>query len=101
MASANCDPTPTLEHMTVVEAQSPTNWWTQELDNFQAITRGDLSKGPYTVFSLPPLATGLPSMPKLLNIAATSWASIGILVMPKWLWSIVQLALTVSTLVSR
>ncbi|OWZ61171.1 hypothetical protein AYX15_06603 [Cryptococcus neoformans] len=59
MASANCDPTPTLEHMTVVEAQSPTNWWTQELDNFQAI------------------------------------------MMPKWLWSIMQLALTALTLMSR
>lgn len=154
MASANCDPTPTLEHMTVVEAQSqPTgglkSWTTSRpsvskgcmrkgIPNIARVTtsnmmrqtvdfwctsacwwvsdgrlplslwpglihaaRGDLSKGPYTVFSLPPLATGLPSMPKLLNIAATSWASIGILVMPKWLWSIVQLALTASTLVSR
>lgn len=48
MASANCDPTPTLEHMTVVEAQSPTNWWTQELDNFQAISEQRLYEKRHT-----------------------------------------------------
>nr|KIR84655.1 hypothetical protein I308_04829 [Cryptococcus tetragattii IND107] len=88
----------------MMEIDGKSNWdeWIAAFKDAALPLHGlSLSKGPYTVFSLPLLVTGLPSMPKLLYIAATSWVLIGILVMPKWLWSTALLALTASTLMSR